>query len=180
MAKSDAFFIRVSVTSNGTTYNQEELDLGAYVNLGTKSAQLLRIHNIAPQIAASSGPEGNILATDTLKIGHQLTTQSQSALVFADDKSVVATGSMQLYNGLHSSDAAMNANAVYKTVFATQDFDVAPQNFSKGYLVGVDALFLGVDQSTAAGVDVKITYVLECTIESATQTNSIALSLSQS
>ena len=179
MAKSDSFFIRVSVTSDGTTYKQEELDLGSYVNLGVSKSTLLRIHNIAPQIAASSGPEGNILATATLKIAHQLTTQSQSALVFADDKSVVATGSMQLYNGLHSSDAAMDANATYKTVSATQDFDIAPQHFTKGYLVGVDSLYLGVDQSTSAGVDVKITYVLECTLENATQANSVALALSQ-
>jgi len=177
MAKSEPFFIRGKVLANGTTYVQEEIDLGSYVNLGTKSSTLLRIHSISVQLAAGSAAVDSISASSACKIGHQLTTQSQTALVFADDKSVVATGSMQLYNGQVAEDGS--AAADFATGFATQDFDVAPQKFEKGMLIGVDTLFLGVDQSATTGNDVRVAYVLECTLENATQANSIALSLSQ-
>ena len=49
MAKSDSFFIRASVLQTGASYTQAEIDLGSFVNLGTKSSTLLRIHNIAVQ-----------------------------------------------------------------------------------------------------------------------------------
>jgi hypothetical protein len=52
--------------------------------------------------------------------------------------------------------------------------------FTNGYLVGVDSLFLAVKQSTAlTSGNLKVAYVLECTLESATQANSVALALSQ-
>ena len=39
MARSDSFFIRASVTGNGTTYNETSVDLGAFVDaLGKRTA----------------------------------------------------------------------------------------------------------------------------------------------
>jgi len=177
MAKSDSFFIRGQVLANGTTYTQTEIDLGSYVNLGVSKSTLLRIHNISVQMAAGAAAVDNISASSAVRIGHQLTTQSQTALIYADDKSVVATGAMQLYNGQVAEDGS--ASADFATGFATHDFDVAPQDFTNGYLIGTDSLFLGVDQSGTTGNDVRIAYVMECTLESATQANSVALALSQ-
>ena len=51
MAKSDSFFIRGSVDTNGSTYAQSEIDLGSFVNLGVSKSTLLRIHNISVQYA---------------------------------------------------------------------------------------------------------------------------------
>ena len=85
---------------------------------------------------------------------------------------------MALFNAQTAEDGS--AAADFSTGFATHDFDVAPQMFTNGYLVGVDSLFLGVDQSTAlTSGNLKVAYVLECTLESATQANSVALALSQ-
>ena len=56
MAKSDSFFIRAKVTSNGTTFAQEEIDLGSFVNLGTKSSTLLRVHGVPVGIRDGSFP----------------------------------------------------------------------------------------------------------------------------
>ena len=81
MAKSDSFFIRADVETNGTTYAQSEIDLGSYVNLGTKSAQLLRIHNVALSVADDDDPASQapflVAANSEEKISMQLTTQSQ-------------------------------------------------------------------------------------------------------
>ena len=178
MAKSDAFFLRGIVTSNGSTYEQAEIDLGAYVNLGVKSSTLLRIHSISAQITDSDSVADSISGASALKIGHQLTTQSQSALVTADDKSLVCSGSMQTYVTQVAPDGSVVAD--FATGFATHDFDVAPQMFVKGMLIGVDSLFLAVDQNgTFASGNVNVAYVMECTLESATQSSAVALSLSQ-
>ena len=163
MAKKDSFFIRAVVDSNGTTYAQNETDLGSFVNLGVKSSTLLRIHSIQASIRDTSFP-GSISVDDAQAcIAWQLCTQSQTAIVGYDDKSVVAAGHMQLYPG-------EQASSDYKTSFATNDYDLNPSEFVNGYLVGVDSLFLGVDSSvTLTSGNVQIGVILECTLETATQ-----------
>ena len=174
MAKSDSFFIRAVVTSNGTTYAQHEIDLGSFVNLGVKSSTLLRIHNVQVSIRDADSFPGSISVDDAQAlIAWQLTTQNQTAIVGYDDKALVAAGSMQLYPN-------EQASGDYKTGFATHDYDMNPSEFAKGYLVGVDTMFLGVDQSvtlTSGNVDIGI--IMECTLETATQASATALALSQ-
>ena len=114
-----------------------------------------------------------------LHVGFQLTTQSQTALVHADDKSVISTGSLQLYNAPTSEDGS-SAAADYSTGFVTDRLDVAPQQWRNGYLVGVDSMFLGIDGSgTATSGNMDVAIVLECTLETATQATATALALSQ-
>lgn len=179
MAKSDSFFIRAKVTSNGTTYTQEEIDLGSFVNLGVKSSTLLRIHNCQVSMRDADSFPASISVNDAQAvIAFQLCTQSQTAIVGYDDKSVVAAGHMQTYPNLQISDGT--AAGDFKTGFATNDYDLNPSEFTQGYLIGVDSLFLGVDQSvtlTSGNVDVGI--ILECTLENATQASATALALSQ-
>ena len=174
MAKGEPFYIRAVVTSNGANYAQNEIDLGSFVNLGVKSSTLLRLHSVQTSIRDADSFPGSISVDDAQAcIAFQLTTQSQTAIVGYDDKSVVAAGHMQLYPG-------EQASGDYKTSFATQDYDMNPSDFTKGYLIGVDSLFLGVDQSvtlTSGNVDVGV--ILECTLESATQASATALALSQ-
>jgi hypothetical protein len=179
MAKSDSFFIRAKVTSNGATYAQETIDLGSFVNLGVTKSTLLRIHNIAVQFADSDSVEDGIAgATNATKVAYQLTTQSQSALVYADDKSLVASGSLALYNGYIAPDGS--ATADFATAFSSDTQDVAPQHWTNGYLIGVDDLFLGVNQNvTITSGNVAVSIVMECTLETATQASSTALALSQ-
>lgn len=178
MAKSDSFYIRAKVTQNGTTYTQEEIDLGSFVNLGVKSSTLLRIHNIAVQFADSDGVADAISGASALKVAYQLCTQSQTDLVYADDKSLVASGSLALYNGQVAPDGS--AADDFATGFTTDRQDIAPQHWKNGYLVGVDSMFLGIDgNGTATSGNVVVSIVMECTLESATQASATALALSQ-
>ena len=178
MAKSDSFFIRAGVTTNAGTYVQTEIDLGSFVNLGVSKSTLLKIHNISVQYADSDDVGDRISSDSGNMIAFQLTTQTQSDLVYATDKSLVSSGALQMYNGVIAEDGS--AAADYATAFVTQDMDVAPQAWTNGYLVGVDSMFLAtkaVGAITSGNVTVSI--VLECTLESATQANSVALALSQ-
>jgi hypothetical protein len=178
MAKSDSFFIRAGVTTNGGTYAQSEIDLGSYVNLGVSKSTLLRVHNIAVQYADSNVFSDPISDATKNMIAFQLCTQSQSELVYATDKSVVASGCIAMYNTQFAPDGS--AADDFATGFISQDLDVAPQMWTNGYLIGVDSMFLGANLHGALDTgEVTISIVMEVTLESATQANSIALSLSQ-
>lgn len=162
MAKSDSFFIRAKVNTNGQTYAQASIDTGAYVDALGKS--VLRIHNIAVQYGSPIGTYAGA-ANSSTSCAFQLTTQSQAALVDATDKSLIASGIMAVATGAACVEM-MN-----------DSLDVAPQHWTNGYLVGVEQLYLGVDQ-TYDHFD-QITIILECTVETLSQSAAMALALSQ-
>lgn len=167
MARStDSFFIRASVTSAGGNYAQTEIDLGAYVDALGKS--VLRIHSIAVQTMPGLGTDWSIPGNTQANLSWQLTTQTQAALVAANDRSVVSTGRLDIAN-----DAA---GAGY--TFLSNDSDILPQEWTNGYLIAVESLYLGADaDAQIASGDVVI--VMECTVETLSQQAAMALALSQ-
>ena len=97
MAKTDSFFVRAEVDWNGSTYAQTTIDLGAFVDALGKS--VLRIHNVSVMISDSVGNAAQVQASsDSAAAQFQLTTQTQTDIVLASDKSVVATGIIYAIN----------------------------------------------------------------------------------
>ena len=172
MAKSDSFLIRASTTVTGTAYNQSEIDLGSFVNLGVSKSTLLRIHNIEVDFKDADDPgayiyyDGGIPGAQVL---WQLTTQTQSDMVYADNKAFVSGGSMKQASTtgvlVQNSDETVNQNT---------------KAWTNGYLIGVDQLYFGSQSSgTWDTGPVRVSLVMECTLETATQASSTALALSQ-
>ena len=172
MAKSDSFFIRAKVVVSGVTYNKTEIDLGSFVNLGVSKSTLLRIHNVQAQYLDDTDTGSMIYYDGGIPGGTirwQLTTQDQSALVSADDKSFISGGAYT---------QASTTGVLVQSPSETADMNL--HEWKNGYLVGVDSIFLGGDSSaTWDTADVRISVVLECTLETATQASSTALALSQ-
>jgi hypothetical protein len=172
MAKSDSFFIRAKVTVSGVTFNQTEIDLGSFVNLGVSKSTLLRLHNIEAQYTDNSDKSAMIYYDGGIPGGlvrWQLTTQTYSAMVDSSYKSFVAGGAY--------SQASTTGVLVQN---ADQTADANPKEWTNGYLLAVDSIFLGADSSaTWDSGDIDVTVVLECTLENATQASSTALALSQ-
>lgn len=168
MARStDSFFIRSSVNSNAGNYAQTEVDLGAYVDALGKS--VLRIHSIAVQTYPGTiGTDWAIPAGTESNLTWQLTTQSQAALVSAVDRSVVATGRLDIAN----DQATTGWTAL------TDASDILPQEWTNGYLIAVESLYLGAD-ADAQIADGTVEIVMECTVETLSQQAAMALALSQ-
>jgi len=166
MAKSDAFFIRATVEFNGTNFAQNSIDLGAYVDALGKS--VLRIHRVSVKYGS---PLQNPLPVTSLNTGcnsgWQLTTQSQSAMVNITDKSVISTGDL-----FCQTDAGGN------TIVLQETQDVNPEDWTNGYLVGVEQIYLGCDQTNATDLT-RVSIILECTVETLSQSAAMALALSQ-
>jgi hypothetical protein len=170
MAKTDSFFIRKSITLTGATYVQNEIDLGAYVDALGKA--VLRIHNIAVQYSDTTAGTPDLAATTNAAADFQLSTQSQTDMVLAgDNKSIVSSGRIVAYN-------VDTSTGVPTQVY--QDLDIAPQEWTNGYLIGVEQMYLG-GRRTAAGwnEDVVVSLVMECTSETLSKEAAMALALSQ-
>jgi len=162
MAKTDSFFIRASTPTNGTTYAQSAIDLGSYVDALGKS--VLRVHNIAVEYGGPLAAYAGAPATST-QTSFQLTTQSQGSLVDMTDRSLISSGSLAI--GTNPTNVEM----------MSEGLNVAPQHWRNGYLIAVEQIYLGVDQSFDH-CD-KVSIVLECTVETLSQSAAMALALSQ-
>ena len=170
MAKSDSFFLRASVlVDDSTTYDQVEINLGSYVDALGKS--VLRIHNMSYEITTDGGTAPNMDGDSGGSCTFQLVTQSQTGIVTLADKAVIAKGMLWARN----PDGSPNA--------PTQAFseDVTPQIFTNGYLVATENIFLGASADTAwaASSNLTVSILLECTVETMSQSAAMALALSQ-
>jgi len=164
MARSDSFFIRATLDcGNSNLFQQESIDLGAYVDALGKS--VLRIHNIAVTFSDNTG-RSNLISSEAAA-QFQLTTQSQADIVLPSNRAVISSGKL----------AVDGAGGV--ATYVSTDYDNLPQLWTNGYLVAVDTIFLGGAASTGFAGDTYCSIVMECTVETMTQAAAMALSLSQ-
>jgi photosystem II stability/assembly factor-like uncharacterized protein len=100
-----------------------------------------------------------------------LTTQSKNGLVNLGDRSVIGTASIWARN----PDAQASPPA---TTFVDSTL---PQHFTNGYLVGVEAIYLGAQAGNnwVASDNLTVSIVMECTVETLTSAAAMALALSQ-
>ena len=126
----------------------------------------MRIHNVAVEYGAPGEGVGNLSANVISDVNYQLTTQSQTDLVDLGNRTVISSGQLSL-----AADAQSNL-----TILNDRQ-NVAPQEWTNGYLIAVESIFLGVDQGINALSQVSI--VMECTVETMTASASMALALSQ-
>ncbi len=170
MAKSDSFFIRASVTTqNNSAYDQDSIDLGAYVDALGKS--VLRIHNIAVSVTDTTGTSPTVSTKRSAAAQFQLLTQTQTDTVLPTNKSVVASGMINVFN-----DSATDPGVASHV---SESFDNLPQLWTNGYLIAVDTMYLGAEASSGFAEDVTVSVVMECTVESMSQAAAMALALSQ-
>lgn len=86
-------------------------------------------------------------------------------MVPISNRSVISSGSLAV--GTSSTHVDMLNDAL----------DLSPQDWTDGYLIAVEQLYLGVEQTFDHVSQISI--VLECTVETMTQAAAMALALSQ-
>ena len=182
MARS-TFFLRGQVTTDHTSQLRvsDEIDLGAYVNLGSSKPQILRIHSIQVQVCDADGlvpsvddptaGETTINAFLSTAITTKETDLTTGKMPQLDDDSVVFTSSYVISNTkvAGGSDQGIISGAL----------DLAPQYLVNGQLIGVDTLYLYALGDNAFAENVNVNFALECSVEPATRENAINLALSQ-
>ena len=169
---AESFTIRADRQTNGTTFVQTTIDLGAYISAPAK--KLLKINSISVQMSDDSGGAGSpifLAANSSASATWQLTTQSQTTIVDADDKSVISGGNTYFFN---SSGTANVLTGIHDTT------DRNDQQWTNGYLVATPNIYLcGVMSAAFSSGDLDIIVYMECEVVSATEARVFALSLSQ-
>lgn len=165
MAKSDSFFIRAKATTSDATFQDTAIDLGFAVDALGKS--VLRIHNIQTE-TYDAGTGKAWSPTGEVGLGWNLTTQQQTGLVNCTDKSLISSGITIV------SDDADNLMQLY-----TETANINPSNFTNGYLVAVEQIYLGVNGQASMSKQADVCLMIECTVETMTSAKAMALSLSQ-
>jgi hypothetical protein len=170
MARStDSFFIRATQNiGHDNGFNQGSIDLGAYVDALGKS--VLRIHNIQVTYSDANGTSSIIDGNEVGVAQWQLTTQSQGAIQLSSNRSVVSDGRIHMFNDQGTQK------------LASQVYDVNGLNlheWTNGYLIAVEQLYFGGSATTTFAGNVYVSIVMECTVETMTQSAAMALALSQ-
>ena len=111
-----------------------------------------------------------INGNDSAAAQFQLLTQTQSDIVLASDKAVVASGRVIAFNDQGLAHLPSNVS---------EDFDQNPSDYRNGYLIAVEQMYLGGSASLDWTSENYITLILECTTEKMTSKAAMALSLSQ-
>jgi hypothetical protein len=167
MAKSDSFFIRAELDI-GASFSQTSIDLGAYVDALGKS--VLRVHNVQVQYTNTNNiidPITNVSAAGANGLVRwQLTTQSQSDVQVSTERSLISSGSLSI-----GADAQVVRNYF-------ESMDVNLQEWRNGYLIGVEQIYLGGKKGGSVD-DTTVAVVMECTVETLSQSAAMALALSQ-
>ena len=172
MARStDSFFIRATTDiNNDNTYQESAIDLGAYVDALGKS--VLRIHNIVITMSDSTGRTSEVSTEAAAQF--QLLTQSQAADIGSATGIVLPSNRFVISSGRLIADGAGGV-----PTYVSQDFDNLPQEWTNGFLIGVDTIYLGGAASAGFDGDVYCSAIMECTVETLTQAAAMALALSQ-
>ena len=128
----------------------------------------MRVHNIQARIVDADNLSTPSKDNTNYFAGFQLLTQTQTGLVGFTERALIAAGTLTVGEANGSITAMTETN------------DLMPQDFTNGYLVAVDTIFLGVDQNIASDVgEIKAEIIMECTVETLSQAAAMALALSQ-
>ena len=170
MAKN-TFLIRAQVvlSNDGDTFNQTEIDLGSYTNLGSSKPEVLRIHSAHWYIQDSGGAIPDMGANKAGEVTWQITTSTQTAAILANDDTFLMGG----HAGVRNSDGSTNPPS------DAWESSLMPQDFSAGQVVAVPSLFLGGFIGSEFTQDAYVTVLLECTTEAMSKANAVALAISQ-
>ena len=170
MARSDSFFIRAELAlDNAGTFLFTNIDLGSFVDALGKT--VLRVHNAAVQYTYGTNlPPLIVNANHAAITSWQLTTQNQTGMVNASNRTVISTGAL----------VSCNNSAVANTCTSvSQDIDIAPQHWTNGFLLAVESIQLSGRSSGSFTDACDLSLVLECTVETMTSAAAMALALSQ-
>ncbi len=169
--RTGPFLVRGSVSkATAAGFSQAEIDLGSYVD--ALGEAVLKIHSIQVQHQETANPEkGPVAAASgaTLNYGYQLTTQTQSALVLSNDRSVIASGS--------TVTPKQSGSNIIQGVFDVNNIN--PSFYQDGVLIATQTLYLAVENDVAMDDATTTTVIMECSVIPLDNREALALALGQ-
>jgi len=153
MAKNDTFFLRTVLTSSGTSYVSDNIDISAYTNPSV--GRVLVVDKAFMSYTTDAG--GPVLPADlassgtaSKQMGAQACSEKQTGLVEMSDNSLFAR--TNLYAG-------MAVAGVLSTMEQTSALN--PAEFESGFIIPTDNIHVGIDTSHAWNGEINVGFLFE-------------------
>jgi len=153
MAKSDTFFLRTTLTSSGTNYVSDEIDVSAFTNPSV--GKVLVIDNC--YITYSTDGQGPIVAADVVasgtggkQMGAQACSEVQTSLVEMKTNALFARSNIY---------AAVNPAGALSTVNMTDSLN--PTRFKNGFTIPTDSIHCGIATGSSWNGELDVGFLFE-------------------
>jgi len=153
MAKGDTFFLRTKITTSGTNYVSDDIDISAYTD--PARGRVL----VVDRSFITFGTDGNgpivpldivPSSTGSRAMGAQITSEKQTSLVETSNNSLMAK--VNIY-------AAVGAAGIITNMVEQNAMN--PGEFTGGFIVPTDAISCGIDTGTAWNGELDVGFLLE-------------------
>ena len=154
MAAKDTFFLRKTIDTSGSNFVSSDIDISAYTN-PSMGRVLVIDRAFITYMSDGNGPiTASDVGTDVMRtVGVQVTSESKTALVDANDNSLVMHGSLYV-----TTDNVSGSNNIimYEEVTAMN-----PLETTNGFIVPTDKIQCALDVSTAWAFEISVGFVFE-------------------
>ena len=157
MAKSDTFFLRSVVTSSGTNYVSDNIDISAYVD--PSRGRVLVVDKAVISFSRTTG--GPIRAADIDSVigersmGAQANSEVQTALVDINNNSLFMKSNLYASNTVNDAGGA----GVYGMMEQTDALN--PAEFVSGFIIPTNLIHVGIDAHTAWTGELDVGFLFE-------------------
>ena len=153
MAKGDTFFLRTTLTSSGTNYVSDDIDISAYTD--PARGRVLVVDRSF--ITYSTDGQGPIVPLDVVpsstggrSMGAQVCSEKQTSLVEMSNNSLFSRSNIYATVGT----AGM-------ITFMDQQDALNPTTFVGGFIVPTDGIHCGIDAGTAWNGELDVGFLFE-------------------
>ena len=153
MAKGDTFFLRTKLTSSGTNYVSDDIDISAYTD-PARGRVLVVDRTFITFGTDGNGPivAGDVVSSSTGSKGMsaQVCSEKQTALVEMSNNSLLAK--------VNTYAAVGVAGAL---TMVTEQNALNPGEFTGGFIVPTDAIHCGIDCGSAWNAELDVGFMFE-------------------
>ena len=157
MAKGDTFFLRTKVTSSGTTYVSDDIDISAYTD-PARGRVLVVDRGFISFSSSTNGPikPGDIDSViGDRSLGAQVCTETQTSLV------EMSNNSMFMKSNLYASNTVNDAGGAGVIGLMEQTDSLNPVDFIGGFIVPTDKIHCGIDATVAWTAELDVGFMFE-------------------
>ena len=157
MAKGDTFFLRTKVTSSGTTYASDDIDISAYTD-PARGRVLVVDRGFISFSSSTNGPikPGDIDSViGDRSLGAQVCTETQTSLV------EMSNNSMFMKSNLYASNTVNDAGGAGVIGLMEQTDSLNPINYVGGFIVPPDKIHVGIDATVAWTAELDVGFLFE-------------------
>ena len=157
MAKGDTFFLRTTITSSGTNYVSDDIDISAYTD--PARGRVLVVDKGFITFNTDAG--GPVLAADidsvigNRSMGAQACSEKQTALV--DTKN----NSLFMRSNLYAANTVNDAGGAGTMGLFNETSALNPAEYVGGFIVPTDAIHVGIDATVAWTGELDVGFMFE-------------------